>query len=93
MIERRNSYDAYRKLEVYEKPEGEELEYPKLIIHSAGAWALVNSAGKYVALMARISDGKLQAVGGCKQFLESKGMATDWAQWEEDGSIKRGEPG
>jgi len=84
---------TYRKLEVFEKPEAEGLEYPKLYLDRHGCLMLINQKGKVVGNVASVENGCLVPKRTCKQALEREGMATDWAQWEEDGSIKIGEPG
>ena len=83
---------TYRKLEVFEKPEAEQPEYPKLHLDRGGYLVLKNKNGKIVGELACIDDGCLVPNRYCEGSLQRKGMATDWAQWEEDGSIKRGEP-
>jgi len=78
----------YRKLEVFKSPEPHALEYPKLKLRETGKLDLVDSEGICFAVLAEIKNGCLVASTDCKYSLEINGIATDWAQWDEDGAIK-----
>jgi len=81
---------AYKTLEVFGESEGKELEYPKLKLNSRGQLILVNTSGQNIGTLTYFQDGELCTSDGCKQVLERNHMATDFAQWEKNGSIKVG---